>query len=65
MYNLYVKKEGKYSADLIAEYQNINEAITIANTMKEANPNITYTIEEVTGHFDSYGEPITTVVKKG
>ena len=65
MYNVYVKKQGAYSADLVGEYSDINEAIKLANDLKEKDSSITYTIEEVGGHFDSYGEPISTVIKKG
>ena len=65
MYNVYVKRQGSYNPDLIGEYSDINKAIEVANDLKEKDETITYTIEEVTGHFDSYGEPISTVVKKG
>ena len=65
MYNVYVKKQGSYNSDLVGEYSDINQAIQVANDLKEKDETISYTIEEVTGHFDSYGEPISTVVKKG
>ena len=65
MYNVYVKKQGSYNPDLVGEYSDINKAIEVANDLKEKDETISYTIEEVTGHFDSYGEPISTVVKKG
>ena len=65
MYNVYVKRQGSYTPDLVGEYSDINQAIQVANDLKEKDETISYTIEEVTGHFDSYGEPISTVVKKG
>lgn len=65
MYNVFVKKSGSYNADLVGEYSNINDAIKLANDLKAKDETITYTIEETSGHFDSYGEPITTVVKRG
>ena len=65
MYNVYVKKKGQYDPDLAGEYSNINDAIKLANDLKEKNPEISYTIEETTGHFNSYGEPLSTVVKRG
>ena len=37
----------------------------ISQQINLSGSTITYTIEEVTGHFDSYGEPISTVIKKG
>ena len=65
MYNVFVKKKGQYNPDLAGEYSNINDAIKLANELKEKDPDISYTIEETSGHFDSYGEPLTTVVKRG
>lgn len=65
MYNVFVKRQGSYNPDLAGEYSDINDAIKLANDLKEKDPSITYTIEEQTGHFDSYGEPLTNVVKRG
>lgn len=65
MYNVFVKKQGSYNPDLMGEFSNINDAIKLANELKEKDSSISYTIEETSGHFDSYGEPLTTVVKKG
>ena len=65
MYNVYVKKQGKYTPDLMGEFPNLNDALKLANDLKAKDSTITYTIEEVSGHFDSYGEPLTTVVRRG
>ena len=65
MYNVYVKKQGSYNPDLMGEFSNINDALKLASELKEKDSSITYTIEETTGHFDSYGEPISTVVRRG
>lgn len=65
MYNVFVKKQNSYSTDLMGEFANINDAIKLANDLKEKDGSISYTIEETSGHFDSYGEPISTVVKRG
>ncbi len=65
MYNVYVKKQGSYNADLVGEYSNINDAVKYAQELKEKDSTISYTIEETTGHFDSYGEPLTNIVKRG
>ena len=65
MYNVYVKKQGSYNADLVGEYSNINDAVKFANDLKAKDETISYTIEETTGHFDSYGEPLVNVVKRG
>lgn len=65
MYNVFVKRKGLYNPDLVGEYSNINDAIKLAAELKEKDETISYTIEETSGHFDSYGEPLTTVVKRG
>ena len=65
MYNVFIKKQNSYSADLAGEFSNINDAIKLANDLKAKDSTITYTIEETSGHFDSYGEPISTVVRRG
>ncbi len=65
MYNVFVKKQGQYNPDLVGEFSNINDAVNLATSLKEKDSTISYTIEETSGHFDSYGEPISTVVKRG
>lgn len=65
MFNVFVKKQGQYTPDLVGEFSNINDALNLANQLKEKDDSISYTIEETSGHFDSYGEPISTVVKRG
>ena len=65
MFNVYTKKKGQYNPDLMGEFSNINDAIKLANELKEKDSEINWTIEETSGHFDSYGEPISTVVKRG
>ena len=62
MYNVLVKKKGQYNPDLMGEFPNLNDAVKLAQELKEKDPEISYTIEEVTGHFDSYGEPLTNIV---
>ena len=65
MYNVFVKKQGQYNPDMVGEFSNINDAVALATSLKEKDETISYTIEETSGHFDSYGEPISTVVRKG
>ena len=65
MYNVFVKKQGQYSPDMVGEFTNINDALALAQDLKVKDETISYTIEETTGHFDSYGEPISQVVKRG
>lgn len=65
MYHVYVKKKNAYNADLMGDFASINEAIKLANDLKAKDETISYTIEETSGHFDSYGEPLSTVVRRG
>lgn len=65
MYNVYVKKQGSYNPDLVGEYSSLSDAVKFADDLKSKDNTISYTIEETTGHFDSYGEPLTSVVKRG
>ena len=65
MYNVFVKKQGQYNPDMVGEFSNINDAVELATSLKEKDETISYTIEETSGHFDSYGEPISTVVRRG
>ena len=65
MYNVFVKKQGQYNPDMVGEFSNINDAVALATSLKEKDETISYTIEETSGHFDSYGEPISTIVRRG
>lgn len=65
MYNVYIKKQNAYNPDLVGEYTTINEAIKVATDLKAKDDTISYTIEETSGHYDSYGEPLTTIVRRG
>ena len=65
MYNVYVKRKGQYNYDLMGEFADIDKAINLADECKAKNSEIKYRIEETSGHFDSYGEPLTTVIQEG
>ena len=65
MYNVFIKKQGQYNPDMVGEFSNINDAVALATNLKEEDETISYTIEETSGHFDSYGEPISTIVRRG
>ena len=65
MYNVYVKKKGQYNFDLIGEFSDIDKAINLADEYKSKDSEIKYRIEETSGHFDSYGEPLSTVIQEG
>jgi len=63
MYQLYVIDESAFdSKKMIGEFSGIDS--TRARLEKEfvKNPETKYIIEQTTGHVDSYGELLTTVV---
>ena len=35
MYNVFVKKQGQYTPDMVGEFSNINDAINLATSLKE------------------------------
>ena len=45
MYNVFVKKQGQYTPDMVGEFSNINDAINLATSLKEKDETISYTIE--------------------
>ncbi len=65
MYNVFIKRKDSYNPDLVGEFASINDALDLANKYKSEDETISYTIEETTGHFDSYGEPLSQVVRRG
>lgn len=65
MYQVYIDKPSSFEPDLAGEFKDYDKALELAEREKTADPEITYTIEETNGCVNSYGEQITTVVKRG
>lgn len=65
MYQVYIDKPSSFEPDLAGEFKDYDKALELAEREKVADPEITYTIEETNGCVNSYGEQITTVVKRG
>ena len=65
MYYLYIRKSNGFSANLAGEFDNLEDARQKAEEAKKADAGCSYTIEETNGCVNSYGEQITTVVKRG
>ena len=65
MYQVYIDKPSFYDPEMIGEFVDLNKAIELAEKTKSEDSEITYTIEETNGCVNSYGEQITTVVKRG
>ena len=63
MYQVYLIKETGFEAKkLIGEYKDYDDASTRVEKELEKDSDIKYVVEETTGHVDSYGELIATVV---
>ena len=65
MYQVYIDKPSYYDPEMIGEFKDLDKAIELAEKTKKEDTEITYTIEETNGCVNSYGEQITTVVKRG
>lgn len=66
MFQVYTKKNNsEFSKSLIGEYKDFDEALESAEKAIENKPELKYTVEETTGHFDSYGEQEVDIVAEG
>jgi len=65
MYILNVETPTSFAPDKVGEYYDLEKAQDKAKELKSKNPDITYTIEESTGGFNSYGELLTEVIERG
>ena len=65
MYQVYIDKPSLFEPDMAGEFKDLKEAENFAEKQKAEDSEITYTIEETNGCVNSYGEQITTVVKRG
>lgn len=65
MYQVYIKQEtGFESKKLVGEYKDFDKAQEKIEAELAKNKDIKYIIEETTGHVDSYGELLATVVEE-
>lgn len=63
MYQVYIKKDtGFDSKKLIGEFSDYDKATEKIEAELAKDKDIKYVIEETSGHVDSYGELLTTVV---
>jgi len=65
MYQVYIDKPSFYDPEMIGEYKDLEEAVKRAEQEKKEDSEVTYTIEETNGSFNSYGEQKSVVVKRG
>lgn len=65
MYQLYVMDETAYeSKKMIGEYSSIDSVRARLDKEFAKDKDTKYIIEQTTGHVDSYGELLTTVVEE-
>ena len=65
MYQVYFDKPSYFEPDMVGEFKNLEDAEKFAEKEKANDSEISYTIEETNGCVNSYGEQITTVIKRG
>ena len=65
MYHVYTERNySELSRTLLGEYQSLEDARANAKKAVTANPELNYIIEETDGHFNSYGDLVSTVVEE-
>ena len=65
MYHVYTERNySELSRTLLGEYQSLEDARANAKKAVAANPELNYIIEETDGHFNSYGDLVSTVVEE-
>ncbi len=65
MYQVYIDKPSYFEPDMAGEFKDLEDAEKFAEQQKAEDSEVSYTIEETNGCVNSYGEQITTVVKRG
>ena len=65
MYQVYIDKPSYFEPDMAGEFKDLADAEAFAEKEKAQDSEVSYTIEETNGCVNSYGEQITTVVKRG
>ncbi len=65
MYQVYIDKPSYFEPEMAQEFKDLDSAIAFAQKEKEADSEVSYEIKETNGCFNSYGELIATVVKRG
>ena len=65
MYQVYIDKPSYFEADMAGEFKDLESAEAFALKEKAGDDEVSYVIKETSGCFNSYGELIATVVKRG
>ena len=63
MYHVYTERNySELSKSLIGEFMNLDEAMACDKKAIEEDSELNYIVEETDGHFNSYGELVSTIV---
>ncbi len=65
MYQVYIDKPSYFEPDMAGEFKDLKSAEEFAEKEKALDSEVTYEIKETSGCFNSYGELITSLVKRG
>ena len=65
MFQVYIDKPSYFEPDMAGEFKDLDSAEKFAKQQKAEDSEVSYTIEETNGCVNSYGEQITTVVRRG
>lgn len=65
MFHVYVERNySELSRNLLGEYMSLEDARAVAKKAIAENSELNYIIEETDGHFNSYGDLVSTVVEE-
>lgn len=65
MYQVYIDKPSYFEPDMAGEFKDLQSAEAFAEKEKAEDSEVSYVIKETSGCFNSYGELIASVVKRG
>ena len=65
MYQVYIDKPSYFEAEMAAEFKDLESAEAFAKKEKAEDSEVTYEIKETSGCFNSYGELLATVIRRG
>lgn len=65
MYQVYIDKPSYFEPDMAGEFKDLESAEAFAEKEKAGDSEVSYVIKETLGCFNSYGELLSNVVKRG
>ena len=65
MYQVFIDKPSYFEPDMAGEFKDLERAEAFAKKEKAEDSEVTYEIKETNGCFNSYGELLATVIKRG